>query len=71
MLMSVQGIITVDYHLNLSSGQLRQDFTTFALLVITANHMIMNLIYIVLTASARDHIPILCAEWSWAREAYH
>ena len=35
-------------------------FTTFALSAITANYMIVNLICTSLTASARDHIPILC-----------
>ena len=43
----------------LYSGQLRQDFTTFALSAIKANYMIVNLICILLTVSARDHIPIL------------
>ena len=47
------------------------DFTTFALSAIMANYMILNLIYILLTASARDHIPILCTERPCAREAYH
>ena len=47
---------------------LRQDFTTFALSAIKTNYKIVNPF---VTASTRDHVPILRIERQCASEADH